>query len=259
MAGLTQNYTTPYALAMNASTTQVGFLAAFPSIAMVLTQLGSPTLVERLGSRKLFILVGAFFHSLMWLPVLLIPYIFVTHQVWWFIAFMTLLTAFDAMGNAPWNSMMADLVPEQVRGRYFAKRSRIASFISLILSFIAGGILQIFTRHGYFGFTIIFSGALISRFFSAYYLSQMDEPPVLVPKNKQLSILELSRSLVSTNIGKFILFNAFLSFSTNFASPFFSVYMLRDLKFSYLTYFIATAIPTLTTLLFIPFRGERNR
>jgi MFS family permease len=257
MAGLTQNYTTPFALAMNASTTQIGFLAAFPSIAMVLTQLGSPTLVERLGSRKLFILVGAFLHSLMWLPVLLIPYVFHSHQVWWFIAFMTLLTAFDAMGNAPWNSMMADLVPEQVRGRYFATRSRISSFVALILSFVAGGVLQLLTKHGYLGFTILFSGALISRFFSAYYLSQMDEPPALKPKTKQASILQLSRSLVSTNIGKFILFNAFLSFSANFASPFFSVYMLRDLKFNYLTYFVATAIPTLTTLLFIPFWGRR--
>jgi MFS family permease len=257
MAGLTQNYITPYALAMNASTTQIGFLAGIPSIAMVMTQLMSPTLVERLGSRKRFIVLGAFLHTAMWLPILLIPYIFHTNQVWWLIAFITLCTAFDAMGNAPWNSMMADLVPEQVRGRYFARRSRIASFVSLILSFVAGGVLQFFTKNGYLGFTIILAGALISRFCSAYYLSLMDEPPALMPKHKQASILQLSRSLVSTNVGKFILFNAFLSFSTNFASPFFSVYMLRDLQFNYLIYFIAVAIPTLTTLLFIPFWGRR--
>jgi MFS family permease len=66
----------------------------------------------------------------------------------------------------------------------------------------------------------------------------------------------LSLTLGSTNIGKFIIFNALLTFTTNLASPFFSVYMLSDLKFNYLTYFIATAIPTLITLLCIPFWGK---
>ena len=111
MVGLTQNYVTPYALAMNASTTQIGFLTGIPSIAMVLTQLVSPILVEKTGNRKSLLLLAAFLHTLMWLPVLLIPYIFHSYQIWWLITFITVLTAFDAIGNAPWNSMMADIVP----------------------------------------------------------------------------------------------------------------------------------------------------
>ena len=126
-----------------------------------------------------------------------------------------------------------------------------------MLSFVAGGILQVLTKNIFLAFSMIFAGAAISRFFSAYFLSQMVEPPVVAPKSKQASIFELSRTLGSTNIGKFIVFNALLIFSTNLASPFFSVYMLSDLKFSYLTYFIATAIPTLVTLLCIPFWGKR--
>ncbi len=256
MVGLTQNYITPYALAMDATTTQVGFLTAIPYFAMILTQLLAPVLSEKAGSRKRFILVGAFLHSLIWLPILLIPFVFHTHQVWWLILFVTLCVAFDSMGNAPWNSMMADLVPEEVRGRYFSFRTRISSLVALVLSFAAGGILQLLTKNIFLAFSMIFAGAAISRFFSAYFLSQMVEPPVVAPKSKQASIFELSRTLGSTNIGKFIVFNALLIFSTNLASPFFSVYMLSDLKFNYLTYFIATAIPTLVTLLCIPFWGK---
>ena len=256
MAGLTQNYITPYALAMDATTTQIGFLTAIPYLAMILMQLIAPTLTERAGSRKRFILAGAFMHSLIWLPILLIPFIFHTHQVWWLILFVTLCVAFDSMGNAPWNSMMADLVPEQVRGRYFSFRTRISALVALVLSFAAGGILQLLTKNIFLAFSMIFAGALISRFFSAWFLSQMIEPPVVASKSKQASILQLSRTLSSTNIGKFIVFNALLIFTTNLASPFFSVYMLSDLKFNYLTYFIATAIPTLITLLCIPFWGK---
>jgi MFS family permease len=256
MAGLTQNYITPYALAMDATTTQIGFLTAIPYLAMIMMQLVAPTLAERAGSRKRFILAGAFLHSLIWVPILLIPFIFHTHQVWWLILFVTLCVAFDSIGNAPWNSMMADLVPEQVRGRYFSYRTRISALVALVLSFVAGGLLQLLTKNIFLAFSVIFAGASISRFFSTWFLSQMVEPPVVLSKTKQASIWQLSKTLGSTNIGKFIVFNALLIFTTNLASPFFSVYMLSDLKFNYLTYFIATAIPTLVTLLCIPFWGK---
>ena len=47
------------------------------------------------------------------------------------------------------------------------------------------------------GFSIIFAGAMVSRFLSAYFLSQMVEPPVIVPKSKQPSIFKLSLTLGS--------------------------------------------------------------
>ncbi len=257
MLGLTQYYITPYALAMKASTTQVGFLTGIPYLVMVLTQLVSPILVERVGSRKSFILPVAFLHGLMWLPVLLITYLFPSQQIWWLIAFITMGTAFDALSNAPWNSMMADLVPEEVRGRYFSSRNRINGLVTMILSIIAGGILQALTNNVFVAFSMIFAGAMVSRFLSVYFLSQMVEPPVLVPKTKQPSIFKLSLTLGSTNVGKFIIFNALINFAVYLAAPFFSVYMLRDLKFSYLTYVIITSISTLATLIFMPFWGKR--
>ena len=257
MAGLTQNYVTPYALAMNSSTTQIGFLTGIPSIAMVLTQLVSPILVEKIGNRKSFILLTAFLHTLMWLPILLIPYIFPSYRIWWLIAFIAMCTAFDSLGNAPWNNMMADIVPVEVRGRYFASRSRINNLVALILSFVAGGILQVLTKNVFIGFSIIFAGAMVSRFLSVYFLSQMVYPSVVVPKTKQASILKLATTLGSTNIGEYILFNALISLSVSFSAPFFSVYMLRDLKFSYLTYVIINATSTLAMLIFMPFWGKR--
>ncbi|MCX6003808.1 MAG: MFS transporter [Chloroflexi bacterium] len=257
MLGLTQNYITPYALAMKASTTQIGLLSSIPSAAMVFTQLFAPRLAEKAGSRKSFILPAAFLHCLMWLPILLIPYIFPSQQIWWLIAFVTLGTAFDSLSMAPWSSMMADLVPGEVRGRYFSSRNRISGLVAMIFSFIAGGILQVLTNNTFLGFSIIFAGALVSRFFSVYFLSQMYEPPAVVPKSKQQDILKLSRTLNSTNVGRFILYCAFINFTVYLAGPFFSVYMLRDLKFSYLTYVIIGSTASLVTLLCMPYWGKR--
>lgn len=72
MLGLTQEYIIPFALALRATVTQVGLLSSIPNIAMALSQLISPKLAERAGSRKGLILPAVFLHALMWSPILLI-------------------------------------------------------------------------------------------------------------------------------------------------------------------------------------------
>jgi hypothetical protein len=61
----------------------------------------------------------------------------------------------------------------------------------------------------------------------------------------------------STNVGKFIIYVALMKFATYLAGPFFAVFMLRDLKFSYLTYVGITATADLVNILFLSFWGKR--
>jgi len=258
MLGLTQNYITPYALTMKASTQEIGLLTSVPNFTMAAAQFAAPALSERVGSRKGFILPMAFMHALMWLPVLLIPYLFQTHQVWWLIAFMTLSTAFDAASNPAYGSMMADLVPAQMRGRYFGGRNRITGFISGVFTYVAGGILQLLTGNTNLAFTVIFIGAIVSRLVSFYFLSQMYEPlSPATEKRGHDGILKIARGLFSTNIGMFILFCALINFTATLAGPFFSPYMLRDLQFSYIVYTIMNSASGLATILFMTWWGNR--
>lgn len=259
MAGLTQNYVTPYALTMNATTQQVGLLASIPNFAMAITQLFSPAVSERMGSRKRLVVFMAIMHALMWLPVILIPYLFQNNRVWWLIAFITLGTAFNSVSQPAWGSMMADLVPQELRGRYFGGRNRIAGFIGLVFSFIAGGILQAFTRNTNLGFSIIFAGALVSRLVSSYYLIQMNEPwsPAIDGKT-HTGLAQIYRGLFSSNIGRFIIFAGLIQFSTALAGPFFAPYMLRELKFNYITYTFVNAASAVTTIGFMTYWGRRS-
>jgi MFS family permease len=257
MAGLTQNYITPFALALKATTMQIGLLSSAPSFTMALAQLATPNLSERAGSRKGFILPVVFMHALMWLPILLIPFVFPVPKVWWLIGFITLSGVLDSMANPAWGSMMADLVREEVRGRYFSFRGRIAGFITLIFSFIGGGVLQLFTGNGFVGFVIIFSGAMLFRLLSLYFLSGMYEPPISYGKGSRQSLLHMVRRLGSSNLGRFILYVALINFATNIAGPFFAVYMLRDLKFNYVTYMVINSFTAIATLFFVTFWGRR--
>jgi len=255
--GLTQDYITPFALALKATTTQIGLLSSAPSLATALSQLAAPQLSERAGSRKGFILRAVFIQALLWAPILLIPYLFPEQKVWWLIAFFTLSTAVGAMTSPAWGSLMADLVPAEMRGRYFGLRGRICGFVALALFFIGGLILHFSAADIFLGFSIIFGAALLFRLVSWYFLSRMYEPPLLMGWWDRYSLPDLVNSLTSSNLGRFIAYSSLMSFATYLASPFFAVYMLRDLRFSYLTYAGITAAASLASLVFLTFWGRR--
>ena len=258
MLGLTQNYITPYALTMKANTQEIGLLTSVPNFTMAAAQFVAPALSERMGSRKGFILPMVLMHALMWLPILLIPYLFQTHQVWLLIAFMTLNTAFDSAVNPAWGSMMADLVPTQMRGRYFGLRNRITAFVSMTFSYAAGGILQLLTGNTDLAFTIIFIGAMASRLVSLYFLSKMFEPlSPATEKRSHESTLKIARGLFSTNIGMFIMLCALMNFAATVAGPFFAPYMLEDLNLSYIVYTALNSAAGLATVGFMTWWGKR--
>src|SRR4030042_954393 len=156
MLGLIGNYVTPFALALKATTAQVGLLSSIPNLIVGFSQLAAPDLSERAGSRKALILPMVFLHAIMFIPVLLVPFIFHNSQVWWLIAFVTVSTVFGAIANPAWGSLMADLVPIRLRGRYFSSRGRKDGGITLVFSFAAGGILQLLTETRFLGFAVLF-------------------------------------------------------------------------------------------------------
>ena len=257
MLGLTQDYIVPFALALKATTAQVGLLSSVPNLSMALSQLGAPRLAERAGNRKGLILPVVFLHALLWLPILLVPHLFQDQKIWWLIGFFTLSTVFGSLGNPAWGSMMADLVPEGMRGKYFGFRGRICGLATLIFFFIGGAILHSSAADIFLGFSMIFGGAMIFRLVSWYFLSRMYEPPLSNAKKELYDLLDLLRNMRSSNLGRFTIYVSLMNFATYLASPFFAIYMLRDLKFDYLTYVVIIATAALANLMFLNFWGRR--
>jgi len=193
----------------------------------------------------------------MWLPIFLVPYLMPGQKVWWLIVFVTLSTVAGAIANPAWGSMMADLVPERIRGRYFSARGRISGGVVLAFGFLGGGILQLVQPNVFVGFAILFGGALVFRSISLYFLAKMYEPAAALPRSDQPGLLDLVKDIGSSNLGRFTLFVALMSFCTNISAPFFTVYMLRDLHFSYLSFVIVNSAGTLATILFLAYWGRR--
>ena len=246
MLGFTQDYFTPFLLLQGGSSRQVGLLNALPNLFASLVQAKSADLTARLKSRKKMFSIFAFLHALMLLPLSAMAFLHVTNA-YLFILIIILFASFMAISGPPWASLMSDLVHESKRGEYFGWRNRIFGFTIVSMTFIAGVILYFMKKiNAFYGFGIIFLCAFLFRLISWYYLTRMHEPHLEHKKEDSFTIFDFISRIRESNFAKFVLFVSLMNFSVNLVSPFFSVLMLRDLSFNYLTYTFVTITATFT-------------
>lgn len=248
MLGLSENFITPYALAMKATVTQIGVLASIPNLVGSLSQLATPSVVDRLGSRMALIRPCVLLHGLMWIPIILTPYLIPNNAVVSLIIFVVLYNFLNTFDLPAWSSLMADHVPEGRRGSYFGWRNRLLGFINFGAALLAGIVLNFFKDAAFLGFTIIFSCAFLARLISWNFLRRMYEPPLAVKDEHRFTFAQFFRRIRASNFGRFVIFASAMSFSVNIVSPFLSVYMLKDLKFDYIAYTVIILAATLTSL-----------
>lgn len=256
MLGFTEQYITPFAVALKATSAQIGMLTAFPSLVGSLIQLKSADVTEHLKSRMRIITVFIFFHALMYLPILLIPFVFKENKALWLILFVTMAASFNAFPGPAWTSLMADHIPPKRRGKYFGWRNRLLGIITVTCAFMAGFILNIFGKERLTGFVFIIGLAFVSRLISWYFLRKMYEPPMKVSKEHYFTFWDFVKRVRESNFAKFVLYVASISFAVNMSGPFFAVFMLRDLNFSYATYTVVVTSSTIATLLSIGIWGR---
>ncbi len=258
MTGAGEIYFSAYALFLKATTAQIAFLAAVPALLGSFAQLFSAWLARRSGQRKKIILVGVIFQALAWLPIIWLPYFFPAYAVPIMIAAVMLYYATGNIASPLWNSLMGDLVPEQKRGRFFAQRTRRMSLTTFASLMIAGGVLHVTDVQGItrVGFLVIFNVAIIARLYSLYQLSRMVEPPSMMDAMEPVFTRDLLPRLQRSQFARFSLFIGLMSFSVALASPFFTVYMLRDLHFSYLEFTAITAVSVLTQFMTLTMWGR---
>ncbi len=243
MSGSGETYLSAYALFLKASVTQIALLAALPPLLGSFVQLGSAWFGKRLGKRKIIILSGVILQAALWLPIIWLPYAFPSYAVPILLICVILYYAAGHVATPVWSSLMGDLVPSGNRGRYFAHRTALMNLSSFLALVGAGALLHYFqaSHETRLGFTLLFSFAGLARLLSAYHISHMLEPPHPVSKDAGTSREKgLWQRLRRSSFARFSIFFALMNFAVYIASPFFAVYMLRDLHFSYLQ-FMGTA------------------
>lgn len=241
MEGATSSFLTPFAIALNASVGLIAALTYVPQLLGAFIQLIATKVVEVLKDRRKILVAGSFLHAILWIPLLLIPYA-TPNQKYLLVVYVSLQTIFAQLMTPVGNSLLGDIVPKFERGRFFGYKNRIVGATSFVAALTAGLILNYYSpKHPFLGFSILFGAAFVARVLSGVFKSMMHNPIPDWTHEEKFSILDFVKRMDKTNYGHFVIYITLFKFAVSIASPFFAVYMLKDLHFTYLQFTILIA------------------
>lgn len=251
MTGVGETYLSAFALFLKATTPQIALLASVPPMLASLVQLLSVWIGRATGHRKAIVLAGASIQACAWLPILALPLLFTDYAVPLLIASVVLYYGGAHLAVPQWSSMMGDIVPPRRRGRFFGVRTRLVTAVTFVTLLAGGLLLHWFSGRDQTleGFTLLFGLAAAARIVSVYHLAKMRDPPRGTAEPQPPVDLAWWRRLVASNAVRFSVFFALTQFAVAIASPFFTVYILRDLGFSYLLFTVITGTAVLAQFL----------
>lgn len=257
MQGAGVNFINAFAIALKATNFQISLLSSVPQLIASWSQLFSSELLEKFKNRSKLIGIFVLFQALTWIPMLLLPFFFIGESaVWLLIIFFTVFQLFGAIVGPVWQSQMGDLVPMKERGAYFGKRNALAGTITLGATLLAGYWLNLYPKEmELLAFSALFFAAFWFRIISRYYLGRMFDPPFIPKPAVQFSFVQFAKKMRSNNFGNFVLYSSALSLAVNICSPFFAVYMLRNLGYDYLSFTLVTIAPMISGLLVMRYWG----
>ena len=167
------------------------------------------------------------------------------------IAFVLYGSSNAAVGHL-WMSWISDVCPEVTLGRHLAWRSAIFACVQLATAGVAGWLARGFTSQTapWTLYAFAFAVAAAARYASAGFLSTQYEPPIA-------SVSPLAKRFCpSLALARFAKAIALFNGAALLAGPFFSVWFLRDLGFSYLAFAMAGASSVVGTLVANRFVGN---
>ncbi len=256
--GFGETYIAPFALFLNAGNLAMAFVGTGPVLIAALAQLTGSALLDRVGRRLPIILTGFAVQAASYLPLFILPVLLPAGGIPVLLTAVTVCFFFSGLAVPSWMSLMGDVVGPADRGRYFSNRTRIAMYTMLTSMLLAGAIINQWeiSGHPVTGFGFLFGTACLARFISIFFMRRHYDTPLQKTQEKAyFSFLDFVRATPKSNFAKFTFTVALMNGTTQIASPFFAVYMLRDMHWSYLHFTVNMVAFLLSQTLFVRWWG----
>jgi MFS family permease len=149
------------------------------------------------------------------------------------IFFLFFYYLFGSIAGPSWNAWMKDLIPEKILGTYFAKRIRFTQIVnvtlSIVLAFLIDHVKKNNPNNQLSVYAIMFIAGGCIGILGAIFLSKAPEPQSIVIKDDIFKLLK--KPFKDANFFRLLIFNSMWVFATNLATPFFTVFLLKDLNY----------------------------
>jgi len=243
------DFVTIYMLALGATAATVGLRASINSAAALAAPLLGAWLVEQTGKRKALILLWpGFISRLMLLLMALIPFLAQGKMAVTLFVVLVALQAFsDTLAGPAANSLLGDIVPIAVRGRYVGAQMIAGLIVRIAVLPLAGMLIK--RVGGLAGYQLAWCLAALIGFLATWLYAQLPEPQCVESQGKKGDALHsfVEGWRVFSRDRRFVAFCAahfIWNFGVSFAGPFFQVHMVEDLGFNVETIALLATITT---------------
>jgi MFS family permease len=231
-----------FALLLGASNLTIGVISALQPLTQLL-QIPTIYLVERVGYRKLLVVVALTLSRLFCFVLIALPYWFTEqHRMTVLLVALLGFFGFGTVSGVAWNPWVRDLIPESRLGSYMAERLAVLTGVAALLSLAAAFGVDLFkSEYGELGvYSVYFGIGGLVGLVGVYCITQVPEPTL--HHNPNISIMRLmAEPIRDRNFRQLLIFLGSWSFAVNFAAPFFTVYLLKRLQLD-MTVVIALAV-----------------
>lgn len=250
MYGFGDSYLSPFALRLGAGNRAMAALGSMPLVFGALAQVAGASIAERMGRRKPLLVATTATQAVAYVLLYAGALAWPSRAVAWVLLLGAAIAWLGAFGTAAWTSWMGDVIADRERGRYFARRNSVLMVTLTVSMMLAAGVLSWFRRAGHVmvGFGVLFAIAAAARGLSSWLLARHWEPPMARPPDAGFSFWDFLRRAPKSNFAKFSVLVAMMNGATNVAGPFFSVYMLRDLHWTYAQFTLNTVVQLLSQM-----------
>jgi MFS family permease len=260
---LALNFFEVYMVAVGGGNREVGAMAAIANLLGFLALAPGVAAVRLLGRRRPVVLIGGGgIGRLMYLGLALVPFLFPDPHlaIPAVIVFNGIRVFMGNFSNPAWTNMTADLVPERVRGSYFASRNAYIAVAATIATLGSGWIVgrgNALPWHPLLGYTALFGVTFAVGMISTYFFSKVPDLCGNSIARERRPLADLVRGFLGypAFLG-FLAFTFLWNFALQIAGPFFNVYMVRDLGSPMFMVGLVAAAGSISQVFALPFWGR---
>ena len=205
----------------------VAFLALTPFLCLF----AQPPITRWFQTRyslRTIIALGFIVNAVPWLLLASFPWIDSGRDVL-FSLIVLVSTLANSVCSVAWSAGVSDLVPLNIRGKYFGRRNVIFGAWSLVVTLAAGQLADAYSNALYV-FGGIFAAASVSRFCGLIYFLRMKFPESVTRLQPLEQVPQtLAATFQDRNFVRLILFTGCFGMCLYAGNPFYSVFVLTEL------------------------------
>lgn len=246
---------TAYLLYLGFSSEQIGLVTAIPSLTLI-SQIFIAFGMRRWSNRRRMVTLFAVANRLLWTMTALIPLFFPEASWFWTYVILFFTSYIFAQSAAVvWTSLMADIVPVAVRGRYFGIRNTIHWAIASLTLLLGGQWME--HVPGGKGFACLFLVSAVCVVWNGWELARYSNPP-FESSSGGSSAGMLLKPLRDRSFLPATLFLTLFLLLQNVAVPLFSYAMLNILHLSYSSVTLITMFQNIVMMFSYIYWGNLN-